>query len=87
MHHHYGKRCPTHLNALFPFLFSIVLYTKLQCFGATLKFDPHFFLLNKIIQIILVAFSMKTSMACTGMLSYETEAFKFPKTAKTTNST
>ena len=65
---------------------TIVLYRKTQSFGATLRFDSHFFLLNGIIQTILVAFSMKTSMACTGMLSYENDAFKFSKTAKTTNS-
>ena len=62
---------------------SVVLYRKLQYFGATLKLDPHFFLM--IIQIILMA--LKTSMACTGMLSYENDAFEFSTTAKTTNST
>ena len=30
---------------------------------------------------------MKKSRACTGMLSHENDAFKFSKTAKTTNST
>ena len=46
---------------------SIVLYRKMQSFGATctLKFDPH-----------VVAFSMKKSRACTGMLSYENGALK-----------
>ena len=37
---------------------------------------------NGIIQTILVAFSIKTSRACTGMLSSENEDFKFLKTAK-----
>ena len=41
-----------------------------------------FFLINGIIEVILVAFSMKMSRACTGMLSYENDAFKFSKTAK-----
>ena len=54
--------------------------------GATLKFDPHFFLLNAIIQTILVSFSMKASLAYTGMLSYEDDAFKFSKIAKASNS-
>ena len=40
---------------------------------------------NGIIQNILVAFSMKTSMACTGMFSTETDDFKFLKTAKNIN--
>ena len=35
-----------------------------------------------IIQTLLVAFSMKTSRACTGMLSSENDDFKFLKTAK-----
>ena len=42
---------------------------------------------NGIIQAILVAFSMKTSRACTGMLSSENDDFKFLKTAKTIKST
>ena len=54
----------------------------MQSFGATLRFDLHFLLFNGIIQTILVAFSMKTSRACAGMLSYENDAFKFSKTAK-----
>ena len=37
---------------------------------------------NGIIQTILVAFSMKTSRACTGMLSSENNDFKFLKTVK-----
>ena len=37
------------------------------------------FLINGIIEAILVAFSMKMSRACTGMLSYENNAFKFSK--------
>ena len=32
---------------------------------------------------ILVAFSLKTSGACTDMLSYENDAIQFSKTAKT----
>ena len=35
-----------------------------------------------IIQTILVAFSMNTSRACSGMLSSENDDFKFLKTAK-----
>ena len=58
----------------------------MQSFGATLKDDPHFLLFNGIIQTILVAFSIKTSRACTDMLPYENAAFKFSKTAKNTNS-
>ena len=37
---------------------------------------------NGIIQPILVAFLMKKSRACTGMLSSENDDFKFLKTAK-----
>ena len=37
---------------------------------------------NGIIQTILVAFLMKMSRACTGMLSSENDDFKFLKTAK-----
>ena len=40
------------------------------------------FLFIGIIQTILVAFSLKTSRACTGMLSYENNAIKVSKTAK-----
>ena len=40
------------------------------------------FLLIEIIQTILVAFSMKTSRACNGMLSSENDDFKFLTTAK-----
>ena len=58
----------------------------MQSFGAILKFDPHY-CFNRIIQTILVMFSMKTSRACTGMLSSENNDFKFLKTAKTTKST
>ena len=54
----------------------------MQNFGSTLKFDPHFFVFNVIIQSILVAFSMKTTRACTGMLSSENDDFKFLKAAK-----
>ena len=42
---------------------------------------------NGIIQTNLVAFSMKTSRACSGMLSSENDDFKFLKTAKNINST
>ena len=49
----------------------------MQSFGATLKFDPHFFAFNGIIQTILVAFSVKTSWACIGMLSSENDDFEF----------
>ena len=55
-------------------------------FGATFKVDP-LFLFNGILQAILVSFSIKTSRACTDMLSYENDAFKFSKNAKNTNST
>ena len=56
---------------------SIALYRKMQCFGATFKFDPHFSRLT-----ILVAFSMKMSRACSGILSSENDDFKFLKAAK-----
>ena len=48
---------------------------------------PHLFLFIGIIQTLLVAFSLKTSWACTEMLSYENDAIKVSKTAKNTNST
>ena len=54
----------------------------MQSFGATLKFVPHFFVFNGIIQTIFEAFSMKTFRACTGMLLSENEDFKFLKTVK-----
>ena len=54
----------------------------MQSFGATLKFDLHFFAFNRITQTILVAFSMKMSRACPGTLSSENDDFKFFKTAK-----
>ena len=59
----------------------------MQSVGATLTVGPHFFLFNRIIQTILVAFSLKTSGACTDMLSNQNDAVKFSKTAKDTNST
>ena len=60
----------------------------MQSFGATLKFDPHSsFVFFGIIQTILVAFSMKTSRACNGMLSSENNDFKFLKTAENIKST
>ena len=40
-----------------------------------------------IIQTILVAFSMKTSATCTGMLSSENDYFKFLKPAQNIKST
>ena len=40
----------------------------MHSFSATLKFDPH------------LLYSMKTSRACTGMLSSENDDFKFLKT-------
>ena len=52
---------------------SFALYRKMQSFGATLKFDPHFFVFNMIIQTIFMAFLMKTPRACSGMLSSENE--------------
>ena len=54
----------------------------MQSFSVTLKFDPHFFVFNGIIQTILVAFSMKTSGVCIGMLSSENDDIKFLKAAK-----
>ena len=51
----------------------------MQSFGATLKFDPHFLVLNGIIQTIFVRFLMKTSRACTVMLSSKNDDFKFIK--------
>ena len=41
-----------------------------------------FFVFNGIIKTILVAFSMKTSRACTGMLCSENDDFEFLKTGK-----
>ena len=57
----------------------------MQCFGATFKVDPHFLLLNGIIQTKLVAFSLKTSRACTD-ISFKNDPIKFSKTVKNTNS-
>ena len=37
--------------------------------------------------MILVAFLLETFRACTDMLSYENDGFKFSKTVKITNST
>ena len=54
----------------------------MQSFGANLKFDPHFFVFNGIIQTVLVAFSVKTFKACTGMLSSGNDDFEFLKTTK-----
>ena len=54
----------------------------MQSFGATLKFDPHFSRLMGYPNFILVAFSMKMSRACPGMLSSENDDFKFLKTSK-----
>ena len=73
MHDHYGNRCTTHPNALFLFLdgcqyFPLYCIGKFKSFGATLKFDP-FFRLNGIMQTLLVAFSIKTYMACSVILS------------------
>ena len=62
---------------------SIALYRKMQSFGATLKFDPHFFAFNGRTRTILVGFSMQMSRACSGMLSSENDDFKFLKTAET----
>ena len=61
---------------------SIALDRKMQILGATLMFDPHFFVFKGIIQTILVAFTMKTYRAYTGMLSSENDDFKFLKTTK-----
>ena len=59
----------------------------MQSFGATLKFDSHFSCLMGIIQAILVAFAMKTSRACTDMLSSENDDFKFLQTVKNIKNT
>ena len=88
MHHHYGKRYPSHPNALYSFLnvpplVPIALYRKMQSFGAFLKFDLHFFVFNGIIQTILVTFSMKKSKTSTGMLSSVNDDFKYLKLQKT----
>ena len=48
---------------------------KMQSLGATLKFHPHILCLMGVIQTILVAFSMKMSRACTGILSSENDDF------------
>ena len=61
---------------------SIALNRTLYSFGATLKFEPHFFAFNGIIQTNLVAFSMKTSRACTDMLSSKNDDFKFLESAE-----
>ena len=53
----------------------------MQSFGATLSLVL-IFVLNGIIQIILVVFSMKTSRDNTGMWSSENNDFKLLKTAK-----
>ena len=45
------------------------------------------FVFDGIIQTIFVAFSMKTSAACTGMLSSENDYFKFLKPAQNMKST
>ena len=54
----------------------------MRIFGATLKFDPHFFAFNGITITILVAFSMIMTRACPGMFSSKNDDFKFLKTAK-----
>ena len=54
--------------------------------GAILNPKEFLFTFNGIIQTILVAFSMKTSRASSGMLFYENDAFKCLKTAENTNS-
>ena len=51
----------------------------MQSFGATLKFLSSFFAFNRITQIILVAFSMRMSRECSGILSSENDDFKFLK--------
>ena len=56
-------------------------------FSATIKFDPHFFVFNRLFQTILVAFSMKTSRANTDMLSSVNEGLNSLKTEKNTKST
>ena len=63
-------------------MYGFALYRDMQIFGATLKFDPHYFVFNWIIQTILVAFSMKTLKARTGMLASENDDFKFIKNVK-----
>ena len=55
---------------------SIAMYRKMQ------SFDPHFLCLNGIIRTILVAFSITMSRVCTGMLSFESDDFKFLKIKK-----
>ena len=60
----------------------IALYREMQKFGATSKFNPQFFVFDGISQANLVAFSMKTSRACTSMLPSKNDDFKFLKTAK-----
>ena len=54
----------------------------MQSVGATLKFDP-LFVFNGIIQTIVVAFSMKTSKAYTGLLYSVNNDLKFLRTTKT----
>ena len=58
-------------------VFIIIMYRKMQSVGATLKFDPNFFLFERIIHTILVTFSKKISWACTGMMTCENDLFKF----------
>ena len=87
MPHHYEKKWSFTSECIIPIprrtrVVPISLYRKMQSFAAILKFDPHFCVFNGIIQTILVAFSTKTSRACTGMLSYENNVSEFLKAAK-----
>ena len=60
------------------------MYTKMQSLMLPI-FLSSVFLFDGTFQTILVACSLQTSKACTGMLICENDAFKFLKTAKTTN--
>ena len=60
---------------------------KNSLFWCNLKGLSFLFLFIGIIQTILVAFSLKTSRACTDMLCFENDAIKVSKTAKNKTST
>ena len=86
MHHHYGKRYPSHPKALYPFLDGPQWF-PLHCIGkCKILALPQFFVFYGILQTILVAFSMKTLRVCTSMWSSENDDFKFLKTTKTRKS-
>ena len=58
----------------------------MESLGATVKFNPHFSV-EWDNSTVLVAFSITTPRACTGMFSCLNDTFEFSKTAKNTNRT